>query len=182
MKYQKGFVPVIVILIALIGIGGIIYLRLSKYRFEQNLLTAPSPTLIPTPVTSPVTNLEIHEIDTYDSCGSKQPRTKFKITVPQGWVMNQRDVDVSQHVYEITRNDEHLTITCGIGFGGGGCPDENIKTLKIAGYDVNSCLMSNNTDLGLSYLKREDNTFSFTASVNSPETINEILSTFKFVE
>lgn len=45
MKNQKGFIPVIIILVVLIGIGGIFYLRLPKYRFGA-ILSTPLPTSI----------------------------------------------------------------------------------------------------------------------------------------
>ncbi|MCX6706286.1 MAG: hypothetical protein NTV24_04275, partial [Candidatus Woesebacteria bacterium] len=97
--------------------------------------------------------------------------------------------------YKYQNKDTNFEITCGSGFGGGGCglANQKIQDKFFAnGTEINGCLERNITNktvnLWLTYLTlgTDKPTFSFTASAgdtnDNVNLINQILSTFKFTD
>lgn len=167
----------------LLSLGAVAFLYYQNQQLK-GMLASYQTKLSPAPAPSPIPNLGL-PTNTFEYCGSSQPRTKFSVDPTTGWsVLTGNSSEIYQE-YEITKGDESIRIVCGTGFGGGGCPGKNEK-IKINGQDVDSCITTNQETnkvaLSLSYLDFGGNTFSFGGLVNTRATLDQILSTFKFTE
>jgi hypothetical protein len=170
----------LLILILFLLALGLSFFAWESYRLKSQLgQVQPSPSSI---ITASLT--ESLPSNTFDNCGSSQPRVKFSVIPPDDWILEKGEGSEIFQEYKITKGEEWVGITCGTGFGGGGCPQNNLAVLKINGQNVSSCVGTNSetnkVDLNLSYLEYRGNTFSFTGSVNNRQTLDQILSTFKF--
>lgn len=124
-------------------------------------------------------------------CGDRAEKQVFNIDIPSEWsIVEQGAVDANQccNSYLFSFDSSWIKITCGDGFGGGGC--KHPTELMIANQQTNACLSPSQDEksqsLGLTYIDNPSNsiTFSITAKTANTDTgmrqLKEILSTFKF--
>ncbi len=176
--------PLLPVLLSLFSL--LLLLSTGFLAYQNMQLTKQITSLTSTPIPSPTPNENNLPQNTFDICGSAQPKTRFSIMPPTGWTITKNADSEIYQAYRIAKDDEWVGITCGTGFGGGGCLPENDKTLTIADQNIRSCISpipnTNKVGLGLSYLDHGGNTFAFSGSVNNEQAFTQILSTFKFTD
>lgn len=126
-------------------------------------------------------------LNTYDFCGSSQSKISFSFTPPAGWKVTKPEGSPGFQRYRISNpsDTQSLSITCGDGFGGGGCTSHDFETF-IGANKIPSCTsLDKKTGLAgvnLMYFKKnpnDSNSFSITGSLEK-KYLDQILSTFKF--
>src|SRR3989344_983895 len=139
-KESNTLTVVSVAIFVILALGAVVFLYYQNQQLKSMVAgyqTKPSPTSS----SSPVPNLGL-PTNTFEYCGSSQPKTKFLVNPTAGWSVSTGNSSETYQEYKITKGDEWMGITCGTEFGGGGCPGKTEK-LKINGQDVNSCITTN---------------------------------------
>ncbi len=128
-------------------------------------------------------------LNTYDFCGSERPKTQFTLQPPIGWDVTKTEGSPIFQKYLVSNRDktEYLTITCGTGFGGGGCFDHDYD-VQIEGKSIPACTTldqkTGRISINVTYFNHEPvdgNTFSLGGSIKK-QYLDQILSTFKFTD
>lgn len=127
--------------------------------------------------------------NTYNFCGSSHPKTSFSFVPPEGWKITKPEGSPIFQRYLISNQSDtqHISITCGDGFGGGGCTTHEFDTF-IEDNNVPSCTSFDKktglAGVNLMYFKKNPNdivSFSITGSLEK-KYLDQILSTFKFTD
>jgi len=127
--------------------------------------------------------------NTYNFCGSSHPKTSFSFVPPEGWKLTKPEGSPIFQKYRISNpsDTQQLSITCGDGFGGGGCNSHDFETF-IEGNKIPSCTSFDKktglAGVNLMYFSKNSNDevgFSITGSLEK-RYLDQILSTFHFLD
>ena len=182
-----------VLLIVTVAIAGLFYFQIQKLSKELSKYQVQlSPT--PTATTDPTANWKTYN---HDKCGNFPDKLPFSYKIPPTWKESTEESASCCTTYVYTDPKMIFKITCGNGFGGGGCGLTNAliqDKFEVGGKTISSCLEktkdTGKLSLRLTYLNPNKDPhnkpgISFEAEGEDvPENrqfINQILSTFKFI-
>lgn len=117
---------------------------------------------------------------TFDFCGFAQPGVRFEISIPNDFILNQKEGHTNA-VYEFKNDNTYFELSCGDGFGGGCDPQSHMK-FEINGQEVDSCY-NNEKAYFQSYIKTDDGkiTFSLQSNIKDKNLLMQILSSFNIL-
>jgi len=127
--------------------------------------------------------------NTYDFCGSLQPKTQFTLSIPQGWKLSKSDGSPDYQKYYLSNDvgTEWIRILCGKGFGGGGC-DTYDFSLIWNNQSAKACSKTNHSTgivdvYDFPLLLGGNDLNSFLLSAHAKESLlRKFLSTFHFLD